>query len=90
MTRRLKIVLAACLSASCFVIALSSMPISAADDEIIALDKAATSALSNGDKAAQSKYLDSDFSWVDTKGVMRFGDDSFAPESSLPFLWPTT
>jgi hypothetical protein len=77
MIRHLKIFLAACLSASCFAIALSSLPMSAADDEIIALDKAATTALSSGDKAAQGKYLDSDFSWVDTKGVMRFGDDSF-------------
>ncbi len=52
-------------------------PLAAADDPIISADKAVTSALTKGDKAAAEKYLDADFSWIDTLGVMRFKEDVF-------------
>jgi hypothetical protein len=53
-----------------------SYPLHAADDPIVSADKAVTAALTKGDKAAAEKYLDSDFSWIDTLGVMRFKDDA--------------
>ena len=52
-------------------------PVAAADDEITAADKAVTAALLKGDKAAAEKYLDPEFTWIDTKGVMVAKEDVF-------------
>lgn len=72
--------LVAGLATACLATTLITRPVAAADDEIISADKAVTAALTKGDKAAAGKYLDADFSWIDTQGVMRFGEDSFRAE----------
>lgn len=80
MKRWLNTMLAASLSATCVMVILACRPIAAADDEIISADKAVTAALSKGDKTVAGKYLDADFSWIDTQGVMRFGEDALRAE----------
>jgi len=59
------------------LVALTSRPVASADDEIISSDKTVTSDLSNGKQQAAEKLLDADFSWIDTKGVMREKEDVF-------------
>ena len=76
MKRWSPILLAAVLTATGVVAILTSRPLAAADDEIMSADKAVTAALTKGDKAAAEKYLDPDFSWIDTLGVMRFREDA--------------
>ena len=56
--------------------ALPSRPAAAPGDEIVNTDKAVTTALIKGDRAVAEKYLDPDFSWIDTQGVMRVKDDA--------------
>jgi hypothetical protein len=77
MKRWSPIFLALILAAVGVAATLTSRPVAAADDAIITADKAVTSALTKGDKAAAEKYLDADFSWIDTLGVMRFKEDVF-------------
>lgn len=47
------------------------------NDPVTAADKAVFAALSRGDKAAANKWLDSDFNWVDSEGIMWYKDDAF-------------
>jgi len=49
----------------------------AADDPIVTADKAVVAALAKGDKAAANKWLDQDFNWIDSEGIMWFKDDAF-------------
>jgi hypothetical protein len=49
----------------------------AADDPIVTADRAVVAALAKGDKAAANKWLDQDFSWVDSEGIMWSKDDAF-------------
>lgn len=59
---------------------LSGTPIFAAgtaDDAIVSADKAVAAALAKGDKAAANKWLDGDFSWIDSQGIMWAKDDAF-------------
>jgi hypothetical protein len=72
MKRWSPILLAVLVVAATGVRALTYRPLAAAEDDMISRDKAATAALAEGDKAAAEKYLDADFSWIDTLGVMRF------------------
>ncbi len=48
-----------------------------ADDAVITADKTAIAALAKGDKAAANKWLDQDFSWIDSEGIMWYKDDAF-------------
>jgi len=50
----------------------------AADDPVAAADKALMAAFEKGDKAAISKFLEPDFTWVDHDGVMVFRSDALA------------
>jgi len=59
------------------IVLFMSRPVAAADDEIITADKAVTAALLKGDKSAAEKYLDADFTWIDSKGVMLAKEDVF-------------
>lgn len=77
MKRWSPILLAVLVVAATGVRALTCRPLAAAEDDIISADKAATAALAKGDIAAAEKYLDADFSWIDTLGVMRFKEDVF-------------
>ena len=57
---------------------LSSGRARAADDPVLAADKALMAAFEKGDKGALEKYLDPDFTWIDHDGVMVFRSDALA------------
>jgi hypothetical protein len=57
--------------------AVASMPAAVADDPVVTADKTLAAALSKGDQAVASKWLDADFSWIDSEGVMWARDDAF-------------
>jgi hypothetical protein len=52
-------------------------PAFAADDAVVTADKAVAAALSKGDKVAAEKWLDPDFSWIDSEGIMWAKEDAF-------------
>ncbi len=54
-----------------------SLAAAAADDPIVTADRAVVAALAKGDKAAANKWLDQDFNWIDSEGIMWFKDDAF-------------
>jgi hypothetical protein len=47
------------------------------EDAVMSADKAVVAALAKGDKAAANKWLDADFNWIDSEGIMWFKDDAF-------------
>ena len=47
-----------------------------ADDAVAAADKAANAAFAKGDKTAANRWLDPDFSWIDSEGIMWAKDDA--------------
>jgi len=47
------------------------------DDSIVETDKAVVAALAKGDKSAANKWLDQDFNWIDSEGIMWYKDDAF-------------
>ncbi len=49
----------------------------ASDDEVMKADRAVVAALAKGDKAAANKWLDADFNWIDSEGIMWYKDDAF-------------
>jgi len=59
------------------VAAFSCVPARAADDAVVAADKAVVAALAKGDKVAANKWLDPDFSWIDSEGIMWAKEDAF-------------
>jgi hypothetical protein len=58
--------------------ALSTRPITAADDPATDADKVLISAFERQDKTAIEKYLDPDFTWIDHNGTMVFRSDALA------------
>ena len=54
-----------------------SVAAGAANDPVTAADKAVFAALSKGDKAAANKWLDQDFNWIDSEGVLYYKEDAF-------------
>jgi hypothetical protein len=56
----------------------SALSAASADDPIAAIDKAFVQAYEKGDMAAVKKYLDPDFTWIDTDGVFYSKDDALA------------
>ena len=60
------------------VLTLMPRPVAAADSPVATADKALMAAFVKGDKATIEKYLDADFSWIDTDGVMVAKDDALA------------
>jgi hypothetical protein len=49
-----------------------------ADDPVATIDKAFVQAYEKGDMATVKKYLDADFTWIDSDGVLYFKDDVLA------------
>lgn len=47
-----------------------SNPVAAADDEIVTADRTLTAAFERGDKATIQKWVDPEFTWIDTDGIM--------------------
>jgi hypothetical protein len=56
---------------------LNCVAAKAADDAVVTADKAVVAALAKGDKAAANKWLDPDFSWIDSEGIMWAKEDAF-------------
>ena len=56
--------------------ALTALP--AGDDAVVTTDKAFVQAYEKGNMAAVKKYLDADFTWIDTNGVFYFKDNALA------------
>ena len=59
------------------VAAFAGVPARAADDAVVTADKAVVAALAKGDKVAANKWLDPDFSWIDSEGIMWAQEDAF-------------
>ena len=57
--------------------ASACMPARAAEDAVVTADQAVVAALAKGDKVAANKWLDPDFSWIDSEGIMWAKDDAF-------------
>lgn len=55
---------------------LSSLSAPAADDAVLRADHAVIAALEAGNKAAANRYLDRDFTWIDSQGVMWAKEDA--------------
>jgi hypothetical protein len=49
----------------------------AGDDPVLVADRAAFAALASGNHAAANKWLDPDFSWIDSEGIMWLKSDAF-------------
>jgi len=60
--------------------AVTSMPAAVGDDPVATADKAVVAALAKGDKVAAEKWLDPDFSWIDSEGIMWAKEDAFRAE----------
>src|ERR1700730_7052996 len=58
-------------------VAVTGMPAAVGDDPVATADKAVVAALAKGDKVAAEKWLDPDFSWIDSEGIMWAKEDSF-------------
>src|SRR6202163_1775686 len=56
---------------------LAGVPATAADDAVVTADKAVVAALAKGDKVAANKWMDPDFSWIDSEGIMWAKEDAF-------------
>ena len=52
------------------LVALTTRPAAAADDEVVTADRAVTAAFEKGDKAVINKWVDPEFTWIDTDGIM--------------------
>ena len=59
---------------------LASLPVAAADDAVVMADKVLNAALAKGDKVSANKWLDPDFSWIDSEGIMWAKSDAFRAE----------
>ena len=53
-------------------------PAAGGDDALVTTDKAFVQAYDKGDMATVRKYLDADFTWLDTDGVLYYKDDALA------------
>ena len=56
---------------------LASGAAAAAGDAVVTADKAVVAALAKGDKVAANKWLDPDFTWIDSEGIMWAKTDAF-------------
>lgn len=70
MKRNLVLALVTCAASAGFVLAQSNTPATSADDAVVKSDRAVVAAFEKGDKAALKELLDTDFSWIDTDGIM--------------------
>jgi hypothetical protein len=87
MKRYLTITLVLCAASVGILAAQSSKP-AATDDAALKADRALAAAYEKGDKATVQKLLDSDFTWIDTDGIMWERPDVF--RANLQPLVPMT
>jgi hypothetical protein len=76
MNRYFRTSLAVCALCAAALIAFAGKSVIAADESVIAMDKALMAAFEKGDKVALNKFLDSDFTWVDRDGIMVVREDA--------------
>lgn len=77
MNRLVKNFIVSGLACAGILAGLHCAPAMAADDAVVTADKAVVAALAKGDKAAANKWLDPDFSWIDSEGIMWAREDAF-------------
>jgi hypothetical protein len=77
MNRLVRKIIVSGLACAGLMAGLNCAPALAADDAVVTADKAVVAALAKGDKAAANKWLDPDFSWIDSEGIMWAKDDAF-------------
>src|SRR4030088_1849536 len=77
MNRMIRKVFAMGIVCAGLMVTLGVRPVAAADDAIVTADKAVEAALTKGDKVAASKWLDPDFTWIDSEGIMWAKTDAF-------------
>jgi hypothetical protein len=70
MNRFVSNVFATGMACATLMASLVSRPVAAADDAVVAADKAVATALAKSDKVTANKWLDADFTWIDSEGVM--------------------
>jgi hypothetical protein len=75
MKRNLAIAFVLCALSAGLVAAQSKQPDANANDEVVQADQALVAAFYKGDTATVNKYLDPDFSWIDTDGIMWARED---------------
>jgi hypothetical protein len=80
MNRFMRNLLAVGVACAGLMALLESRPLAADDDAVVTADKAVVEALAKGDKATADKWLDPDFSWIDSEGVMWAKTDAFRAE----------
>ena len=56
--------------------------LAAEDDAVIAADKVVVAALAKADKVSADKWLDPDFTWIDSEGIMWPRRTRSAPSSN--------
>src|ERR1700682_640651 len=77
MNYRVRNVLAVGMACAGLMATLASRPAAAADDSRVTADRPAVAALAKGDKVVADKWLDPDFSWIDSEGIMWAKSDAF-------------
>src|SRR5258708_18769587 len=77
MNRKVRNALAVGIAWAGLMATLASGRAAAADDAFVAADKAVVAAIAKGDKVAASKWLDPDFTWIDSEGIMWAKSDAF-------------
>ncbi len=82
--KRLGVLAIACAGA---MATLAAIPASAVDDAVVSADKTLAAALSKGDKTTANKWLDADFSWIDSQGIMWAREDAFRAELKPLMEW---
>jgi hypothetical protein len=63
-------------SIGCFVSA-GSFASAAPSDAVVTADRAVAEALTKGEHAVANKWLDRDFNWIDSEGIMWYKEDAF-------------
>jgi hypothetical protein len=76
MKRYISIVVVFCAVSAGLVAAQTKQTDANAKDAVVQADQALVAAFYKGDKATVNKYLDADFSWIDTDGIMWAREDA--------------
>jgi hypothetical protein len=77
MNRNVRNVLVAGMAWAGSLVTLASRPAAATEDAVVTADKAVVAALAKGDQMAANKWLDPDFTWIDSEGIMWAKTDAF-------------
>ena len=76
MNKLIRSFLAVALIGAGTAVILARTPVGS-EDAVATADKAAIAALAKGDKMTAEKWLDPDFSWIDSEGIMWAKEDAF-------------